>query len=88
MFVTNHARKTIRRIIMHLEYLDMQGRQLHRRRVEAPCEIPPGETRQIDVQTWDRQNTFYYYRTATGRGRTAATPYRVRCRVDTLILIR
>lgn len=87
MFVTNATDRRIHAVALTLDYTDMDGRQLHRRHLRHNIDIPPGETRQLNVRTWDVQNAFYYYRTAAGRGRSAATPYRVTCHVDTLYLI-
>lgn len=44
-----------------IEYLDMQGRMLHSRLVKESCEVPPGESRRLDIKSWDTQHTYYYH---------------------------
>ncbi len=87
MFVSNLCRsRSISALIFTITYTDTKGRQLHRRRVEHRTDIPAGETRRIDIPSWDRQQTFYY--TGSPRPRTAAIPYDVTITPDTLLLDR
>lgn len=80
MLVTNSTGSEIRTLALTVTYLDMQGRQLHRRTDTIPAIIPSGETRMIHLSTWDTQHSYYYH---LGRHpRTAnVTPYDVRCDV-------
>ena len=47
-------------VTMYVEYLMPDGRQLHKRFVRLVCVIPPGETRMAELQSWDKQKSFYY----------------------------
>lgn len=66
-----------------IDYLDTSGRQLHRRRARFRCDIPAGETRRIDIPTWDKQGV-YYYRKSEPRRRVqaSAAPFEVSISVD------
>lgn len=85
LFITNGSQTAaVAGVFFTIEYLDTQGRQLHRRRVQRHVDLPPGETRRIDIPSWDRQCSFYYRRST--RPRTSAIPYDVRITPDTLLL--
>lgn len=58
-----------------IEYQDMQGRMLHSRKVRKACEVPPNESRRVDIPTWDKQHTYYYY--LGNQPRRVATPFQV-----------
>jgi len=62
-FVTNRHSRTIVRITIDIDYIDMNGSQLHSRSVTVECEIPPGATRQLHTRAWDRQKAFYHHTT-------------------------
>ena len=69
-FVSNRTDSPITRLIFNIEYLDS-------RTDSVEIKLPPGGTRRVDIPSWDRQKTFYYYRSP--QPKTAqATPYRVR----------
>lgn len=79
-FLKNGATFSIGKATVEIEYLDMQSRQLHVRRYEVDIEIPSGQTRKIDIPTWDRQHSFYYYLSAKPK-RVSATPYKIKASV-------
>lgn len=58
-----------------IDYMDLRDRMLHSRDIERPCEIPPGESRKIDIPSWDTQKTYYYY--LGNEPKKVATPYKV-----------
>ena len=58
------------------EYLTTESAQLHKRYERIAYPIPAGETRKIDIRTWDKQNSFYYYLSV--KPRRQATPFMVR----------
>ncbi len=76
LFLSNTGTTAIRSITFVINYLDMEGRQLHKRRVTVPCLVPSGETRRLEFKSWDTQNSFYYHRSRVPK-RTQATPYDV-----------
>lgn len=76
IFITNRSRRTVVSVTLRIDYLDMEGRQMHRAEVTLPCDIPAGETRQLNFPTWDRQQAFYYH--VTGKPRTSdGSPYTI-----------
>lgn len=74
--LVNNSKDKITGFKIKIDYLDMQGRMLHSREIEKGCEVPNGETRKIDVPSWDAQHTYYYY--LGNEPRRVATPYQVR----------
>lgn len=83
-FISNRTDSTLRKVILDILYLDMQGRQLHRRDVRFECEIPCGETKRQDVKSWDTQKSFYYYQSA--KPRRQATPFKVKLELKGAVL--
>ncbi|MDE6578040.1 MAG: hypothetical protein K2J82_06835 [Muribaculaceae bacterium] len=76
--IVNSSSFTLRKALLKINYLDMQGRMLHSRTATVNCYIPAGETRKVDIPTWDTQFTFYYY--LSNEPRRVATPYKVELR--------
>lgn len=73
--LVNPTSKTITGFDVKIDYLDMQGRMFHSREVKKGCNVPPGESRRIDIGTWDKQHTYYYY--LGNQPRRVATPFQV-----------
>lgn len=59
-FITNHTDRVILSVELSIEYLTPDGRQLNRKFHRIDCHIPPGETRAVDIKSWDTQRAFYY----------------------------
>lgn len=74
-FITNDTDRTMTGITMYVEYLTTDGRQLYKRFVRLVCDIPPGQTRKADLESWDRQKSFYYEKSDVPR--RGGTPYSV-----------
>lgn len=74
-FITNATDSMVKRMILELTYTDLSGRVLHERSEEVECNIPAGETRRVDIPTWDLQHAFRHYRCQATR--RATTPFRV-----------
>lgn len=74
-FITNNTDRTMSGVTMYVEYLMPDGRQLHKRFVRLVCVIPPGETRMAELQSWDKQKSFYYE--GSEAPRRGGTPYKV-----------
>lgn len=75
-FVTNKTDRTLTGVNMYIEYLTVDGRQLDRRFVSLDCEVPPGETRKLEVKSWDTQKSFYYKKSV--QPKRQATPFDVK----------
>lgn len=76
-FVTNRHCRTIVRITVDIDYIDMNGSQLHSRSVTVECDIPSGATRQLHTRAWDRQKAFYHHTTRSKPRSPHARPYKV-----------
>ncbi len=75
-FVTNHTSHTITGITFTISYYNMRGEQLHSRTETVRCDIPPSETRKLDIRAWDRQK-LWYYKHSQGRHNDNSTPFDV-----------
>lgn len=75
----NGSTDTVTALTIMITYMDMQGHQLHVRRVTLRQPLPPGERRMFTFASWDKQNSYYFHRTEPGRLRyQSVTPYRVK----------
>ena len=61
---------------------------LHRRQISVPCDIPAGETRNLSIQSWDKQQSFYFVRSTVPSRTDQATPYDVTISVDTIFVAK
>lgn len=59
--VINRSPYTLTGAKVKIVYKDMSGRMFHSRTVSFKCDIPSGETRKIDLPSWDSQKSFYYH---------------------------
>lgn len=66
-FITNNTDRTMTGITLYIEYLDGNGRQLHKRFVRLSCNIPAGETRRADIDSWDKQKSFHFEKSAASK---------------------
>ncbi len=81
MFITNNLSREITSVTLQINYLDSKQRQLHQADHSIWVDIPPGETRRIEIKSFDRSKLFYYHKTAlTGRPKQA-TPFWVDVKV-------
>lgn len=76
LFITNNSELYVTGITLDILYLDLQGRELHRRTVSRRVDLPAGDTRCVDFPSWDAQKSFYYRYSKTPRKQ--AIPYDVR----------
>lgn len=83
-FATNNTSDTIETLALTLTYLDSQRRQLHRSHVHVNATIPPGQTRNLAIPTWDSQQSFYYILSEVPARATQAATFDVIISVDTL----
>lgn len=74
-FVSNGLDSLLTGMDVMITYTDMKGRQLHKRSVKLECDIPPHETKRIDVKSWDTQRSFYYHKSV--KPKRQATPFEV-----------
>lgn len=86
LFLTNHMSADVVRTVFHIEYFDLQGRQIHRRRCSVDVDLPAGETRCVDLPAWDRQGTYYFR--GSRRPRVSGVPYTVAVTPDSVVILR
>ena len=77
MFVSNHTARTITSITLRIDYFDMAGHQLHSATHSTSVDLPPGQTRQIEVPAFDRTDRFYYHLSPAPTRAQQATPFTV-----------
>ncbi len=77
MFVTNRTGRDIAGLAVDIVYLDMQGRMLHKATHRIDVSIPAGETRRVEITSFDRQGLFYYHLSPLPQRATRATPFKV-----------
>lgn len=73
--IINGSGLDIKSMFVKIIYKDMSGRMLHSREISIREEIPCGETRKVDIPSWDTQKTFYYY--LSTRPKRIAAPYKI-----------
>lgn len=78
-FVQNNTQWHLSGITVMLRYIDVNGGLLHERTVHVPCDLLPGRSRQVSINSFDRQRLFYYY--LSGKPRKSATPFKVSARL-------
>ncbi|MDE6371258.1 MAG: FxLYD domain-containing protein [Duncaniella sp.] len=81
LLVTNSTSRPVTGIGLTVNYLDMQGRQLHSRTDTLLIAVPPGETRMLRFPSWDRQQSYYYHLGPEPRS-SRFTPYTISIRTD------
>ena len=80
MHVTNlDSLRPLCSISVDIVYLDVDSAQVHHRRLDLDCDIPPGETKMIAFRSWDVQNRFYYV--CGPKPRSAAYPFSIRLNI-------
>lgn len=83
-FVTNNGDTPIEGIAFTINYFDSNNRQLHAASHNVSVQIPPSETRQVNIKSWDSQQSFYYTRSTAPARADQATPYDVKITVDSI----
>lgn len=83
-FISNSLDSEISGMEIQITYFDMQGRQLHKRKVCIDCSIPAGETMRTDIKSWDTQKSFYFHKSA--KPKRQATPFTVKIELLSITL--
>lgn len=78
-FVSNNTPVGLHSFSVEISYYSSDGRLLHRREVPVSCTVPPGETRMVEVRSFDRQKNFYYLKSAAPR--RGGIPFDVKIRL-------
>ena len=78
-FITNNSKHRMSAVRLLLRYTTMKGELLTQRMVTVPVSLKPGETKLVEVKSFDVQRLFYYY--AGPQPRKQATPFQVAFRL-------
>ena len=78
-FITNNTAHRMSAVRLLLRYTTMNGEMLTQRTVNVPVSLKPGETKLVEVKSFDVQRLFYYY--AGPKPRKQATPFKVAFRL-------
>ena len=78
-FITNNTKHRMSAVRLLLRYTTMKGELLTQRTVTVPVSLKPGETKLVEVKSFDVQRLFYYY--AGPPPRKQATPFQVAFRL-------
>ena len=78
-FITNNTKHRMSAVRLLLRYTTMDGELLTQRTVNVPVNLKPGETKLVDIKSFDVQRLFYYY--AGPKPRKQATPFKVAFRL-------
>lgn len=81
MFVTNRSSRRIDGVGLEITYTDMRGKMLHKAVHSLACEVPAGETRRVEVPSFDRSGLLYYHLSPVPQRAQRATPFDVQVRV-------
>ena len=75
-FITNDTPWHLSRVVLGIRYLRADTDEtLHERTATIDIDIPAGATRQAVIKSFDRQHSYYYYRSQ--QPRKAATAFKV-----------
>lgn len=66
-FIINNTDRTLTGITLYIDYNTPDGRQLHKQFLKLSCSIPAGQTRKVDIPSWDTQRSFYYYKSQANK---------------------
>lgn len=78
-FITNNTKHRMSAVRLLLRYTTMTGELLTQRTVTVLVNLKPGETKLVEVKSFDVQRLFYYY--AGPQPRKQATPFQVAFRL-------
>lgn len=78
-FITNKTTQRMSAVRLLLRYTTIDGELLTQRTVNVPVSLKPGETKLVEIKSFDVQRLFYYH--AGPRPRKQATPFKVAFRL-------
>lgn len=85
MYITNNTLSDVAGAGITITYNDMDGRMLHKVSHDIDVDIPYGETRMVDIPSFDRQGLYYYYLSPLPVRANRATPFKVDVEVKYII---
>lgn len=85
-FIINRSHYYIKGINLSIEYINLKKEQLHLNTIMLDCDIPPEQTRSLQMRAWDRQHLWYYVG-SQGKHNDYCNPFDVRIRINYLIAV-
>lgn len=82
MCVTNSSSRPLVGLRVTIDYLDTAGRQMHRAVRDITVDLPPAQTRRVEIPAFDRTGALYYHASPLPRGVRHATSFDVSITVD------
>lgn len=83
-FVTNSTGRDIMSMTFSISYFNLKGEKLHSRTETVKCDIPPTETRKVDIKSWDSQRLWYYHG-SHARHNDFGNPYDIRIHIEYVV---
>lgn len=83
-FLRNNGSANLLRLWITLDYTSVDNTPLHSRKETVRTDIPADNSRQISIRTFDRQHSFYYYRSRIPRTEQGVAPFKVRITIDSI----
>lgn len=74
-FIENGSATDIKSMEVEITYLTAAGKQIHKRHIEILEPVPAGETRKVDIKSWDLQHSYHYVNSLPSA--KGSTPYTV-----------
>lgn len=85
--ITNESSRTIVGLNLRISYFDLQGRMLHARDITIEdITVPPGETRQKTIKSFDESGTLYHVNSK--HPKSGAQPFTVSISILSILLPR
>ncbi|MDE6288768.1 MAG: hypothetical protein K2M00_08305 [Muribaculaceae bacterium] len=81
MFITNNTGEPVIDVGLDMVYTDLKGRMLHRATHNVEAAIPAGETRRVELRSFDTSGLFYYRLSPVPARAANATPFDVKVTV-------
>lgn len=85
-FVENGTDESIDEIAVRINYYNTSGKLIHSNDEVIKGVFPAGETRKVDIKSWDTQKSFHYIHSTPSK--KGSTPYTVSIRVLAVGLVR
>lgn len=85
-FVDNNSSDDIICLDIEISYYTNSGKLIHKREETLTEIFPSGESRKVDIASWDTQKSFHYHKSTPSK--KGSTPYSVKIRVLRIGLIR
>lgn len=88
LYVSNRSASDMVGLGIEIEYSDMKDRMLHKALHDVSVNIPAGETRLVDIPSFDRQGLYYYYLSPAQTRASRATPFKAKAKILYILIPR